>query len=625
MTMTKTAVLYARVSREEQVKGFSLRQQIEALRDHAAKHDYEVRGEIEDAGYPGDTLVRPGLDRVRDLVDTGEVSVVLAQDADRISREPMHRMILDEEATRHGCRWAALDDWGDGSHEGQLLKFMKGWVSKGERLKTAERTRRGSLRKVREGKLIKSRSPNYGFRFVGEKGDAYEVDEPKMAVVRRVFGMVADGASLHEVCRTLDVENVPSPTGGSWSRTQVRRIVLAEVYHPHAISDLRTMGVREDVLGRLDADALYGVWYYNRRDVATERVRENGEYRKTSRWTYRDPSEWIAVPVPDAGIGRETVGKAVSAISNNVALSRAGDRFWELSGGVTRCAECGSTFKTRRRKHDDGSGYYHYYVCRVANSGGGCGHKKNYRAEALERAVVGLVDSELFYDRATLERWIDAAMGENRPVRDPGVAERTCAKELAAVAKERDRLVRLYTTGRVGEADYDRLAAELDGREASARAELERARMDAERASASEANRREILEAYGTGLQLGLLWFPPHLRRQVYDALGLAVLVSPGAPEPGLEIEGSFSANIIRLTREVAQYAAALKDAEKRLHKEEREAPARGYATTVLEPDGTTATVRVPPGSQRVERLERKLTRVRDEQTPRPSRGAGRG
>jgi site-specific DNA recombinase len=173
---TPKAILYARVSTDERTKGFSLRQQLEALREYAARRGYEIVEEIEDSGYSGAELVRPGLDHVRDLVEAEGALVVLAQDADLITREPIHRMILGEEAAKHGARIVALDDWGDDSHEGQLLKFMRGWVSKGERLKTAERTRRGSLRKVREGKLIRSRMPNYGFDYE-ESGDHYLVDE----------------------------------------------------------------------------------------------------------------------------------------------------------------------------------------------------------------------------------------------------------------------------------------------------------------------------------------------------------------------------------------------------------------------------------------------------------------
>jgi predicted site-specific integrase-resolvase len=65
----KRAVLYTRVSTDEQARsGYSLAQQLEALRDYAAREGYEVLQEITDPGQSGVTLARPGLDRVRDLV-----------------------------------------------------------------------------------------------------------------------------------------------------------------------------------------------------------------------------------------------------------------------------------------------------------------------------------------------------------------------------------------------------------------------------------------------------------------------------------------------------------------------------------------------------------------------------
>jgi site-specific DNA recombinase len=80
--------------------------------------------EIRDEGWSGAYLERPGLDHVRDLVEGGEVRVVVAQDADRITREPAHRAFLDGEFERFGTRLVALDDWGDDSHEGELLKYL---------------------------------------------------------------------------------------------------------------------------------------------------------------------------------------------------------------------------------------------------------------------------------------------------------------------------------------------------------------------------------------------------------------------------------------------------------------------------------------------------------------------
>lgn len=67
------------------------------------------------------------MNRVRDLVAAGGVDVVLAQDADRITREPGDRSVLDLEAERRSCRWVALDDWGDDSHSERVkgLRLMQ--------------------------------------------------------------------------------------------------------------------------------------------------------------------------------------------------------------------------------------------------------------------------------------------------------------------------------------------------------------------------------------------------------------------------------------------------------------------------------------------------------------------
>src|SRR5829696_3000348 len=99
----KKAILYARVSTEEQARsGYSLAQQLEALREHAGCEGYEVLEEVMDRGQSGASLARPSLDRVRDLVAAGGVSIVLAQDRDRFAREPAYHYLLKREFEEHG-------------------------------------------------------------------------------------------------------------------------------------------------------------------------------------------------------------------------------------------------------------------------------------------------------------------------------------------------------------------------------------------------------------------------------------------------------------------------------------------------------------------------------------------
>ena len=65
----KRAVLYARVSTKEQAeKGYSMAQQLDALRSYCKREGIEVVGVYEDPGHSGAYLERPGLDSLRERV-----------------------------------------------------------------------------------------------------------------------------------------------------------------------------------------------------------------------------------------------------------------------------------------------------------------------------------------------------------------------------------------------------------------------------------------------------------------------------------------------------------------------------------------------------------------------------
>src|ERR671932_357354 len=186
---SRKAILSARVSTEEQARsGFSLAQQIEALREYAASEGFEVLEEVQDPGQSGASLERPGMDRVRDLVAAGGVSVVLAQDRDRFAREPAYHYLLRKEFEEHGTKIRALNDRGDESPEGELTDGILDQLAKFERAKLSERSRRGKMRKEREGKGMAGHRGKYGFR-LNDTPDGLVVDEAKMSVVRRIFRM----------------------------------------------------------------------------------------------------------------------------------------------------------------------------------------------------------------------------------------------------------------------------------------------------------------------------------------------------------------------------------------------------------------------------------------------------
>src|SRR5215203_2246061 len=220
----KRAILYARVSTEEQARsGYSLAQQMEALRQYAAREGYEVLEEVTDPGQSGASLERPGIDRVRDLVAAGGVSVVLAQDRDRFAREPAYLYILKEEFALKGCALRAMNGRGDESPEGELTDGVLDQLAKYERAKLMERGRRGKLQKARQGKIPGRWSPMGFFN----ADDGLVVDEGRMAHVRRMFRMVGvEGESMQAVKRIFERDGVGTQRGAEhWDATVIRRMI----------------------------------------------------------------------------------------------------------------------------------------------------------------------------------------------------------------------------------------------------------------------------------------------------------------------------------------------------------------------------------------------------------------
>jgi site-specific DNA recombinase len=258
------AILYARVSTDEQARsGYSLRQQIDRLREYAADEGYEVLEEVADAGYSGASLGRPGMDRVRDLVAEGGVSLVLAQDRDRFAREPAFVYLLREEFAENSCKLRSLNDRGDDSPEGELTDGILDQLAKFERAKMMERTRRGKQRKAQEGRITTTRAA-FGFDYNATR-DGYVINPEQMEVVRRIFYLAAvEKTTIYAIRQDLERRGLRTPSGKTgWDHSFIRGVLVNDLYKPHTFEEIRRI-VFPEVTARLDPEARYGVWWSGR-------------------------------------------------------------------------------------------------------------------------------------------------------------------------------------------------------------------------------------------------------------------------------------------------------------------------------------------------------------------------
>ena len=531
----KTAVLYARVSSDEQARtGYSLAQQVDALRTYAAAEGYEVLEEVSDPGQSGASLERPGMDRVRDLVAAGGVSVVLAQDRDRFAREPAYHYLLRREFEEHGTKTRALNDRGDESPEGELTDGILDQLAKFERAKTAERTRRGKIRKAREGKVIAGARPNYGFLYNAAR-DNYVVDGERMSVIKRIFRMIgAEGQTMHAVKRAFEREGVKPPLHGKyWSPKYIRECIRDDVYRSHTCEEVRKV-VAPEVAARLDPSLNYGIWWFNRRRTETRHVSETGpegrRYRRRIKVTDKPRSEWIAVPVPDSGIPREWVDATREAIKDNRRPSANSDRVWELSGGMLFCDECGNRMSVHTSvNHWNGEEVrYFYYRCPKRQRHGleACAHNTHYRATEREARVWEFV-SGLLRDPERLRAGLDEMIEQERAGSrgDPQREISLWLEKAAEAGRKRSGFQDMAAEGLITLDELRAKLAGLDETRRAAEAEIVHLRGRLERVEELERNRDTLLDDYTVLVPEALQELGPEERRQIYAMLRLRIAV----------------------------------------------------------------------------------------------------
>src|SRR3954464_9896711 len=201
---------YARVSSESQARDNTIASQVAALRERIAADGGQLEPDhaYADEGFSGSTLVRPSLERLRDVVASGAVERLYVHAPDRLARRHAHQALLMEEFRRAGVEVAFLNRPIGAGPEDDLLLQIQGVIAEYERAQILERGRRGRRHAARSGSVSALAGAPYGYRYITrERGGGvarFEVVPEEARWVRLIFAWVGlDRLSLREVCRRL--------------------------------------------------------------------------------------------------------------------------------------------------------------------------------------------------------------------------------------------------------------------------------------------------------------------------------------------------------------------------------------------------------------------------------------
>lgn len=377
-----TVAIYARVSSEHQAEAGTITSQLEELQAGLQEEGLALVEELcfLDEGYSGATLIRPGLERLRDVAATGAIDRLYVHSPDRLARKYAYQVLLVDEFQRCGIELVFLNhDIGKTPEEALLLQ-VQGMMAEYERAKIKERCRRGKLHAARQGVVAVLSGAPYGYRYFSAHesgGEArYEIVLEEARVVRQVFEWVGlERQSIGEVTRRLTSEGVPTRTGKTcWDRTTVWGILKNTAYiGKAAFGKTKTGPLRPRIRSPRGAQAV------PRRAYSTYDVPE---------------ADWISIAVPPI-VSTELFDAVQEQLAENKrrrASSKRGARY--LLQGLLVCKQCGYSFYGKpvsRRSSKGAKRDYAYYRCIETDAyrfgGHRICHNKQVRTDLLEEAV----------------------------------------------------------------------------------------------------------------------------------------------------------------------------------------------------------------------------------------------
>jgi DNA invertase Pin-like site-specific DNA recombinase len=446
--------LYDRLSTKAQAEeGYAGEGHLHELREHMKATGRRIVEEVpDDPGEKRWMHDRPGIRRIKELAQAGEIAEVWAWSWTRYGESPVPE-VLRIELAEHGVILRSLDDGGEGLG-GEIMRAVMGVLSRDEQRERVRRSRMGTRSKARQGRVVgNAPGPRYGFRRVrNESGRTvgYEVDPERMAVVGRIFGMLDAGAAIHAVQVALERDGVEPPRGRSprWARDTIRNMVREDSYLVHTPEELAALVAEglldEAVHSGLDREKPYGIAYFGRK--RTSYVSTRSKKRKV------EPvprSEWIAVPVSleGSGLERAKVERSRAAIADNRVPSKVGDHEYELSRGFLDCSDCGRAMTAAPRRFREKGTAFHYYYCAKNHKARGllpeCPNRKSHEAFALEYHA-GLLFEESVSQETLLALYDQAIEQQNGSGNESGLSERRTAltERLATLAAMRDKFQR---------------------------------------------------------------------------------------------------------------------------------------------------------------------------------------
>ena len=455
----KTSALYARVSTSGQEKEQTINSQIAEIVSKAQGDGSAIDQSLQyvDDGWSGELLARPALDNLRDAVRNKTFDTLYLYDLGRLSRNFLNQLILKKELTEAGIKIVSLHDINGENPESLLAQNVMGLFHDYERIKIAERFRRGKLYKAKSGILFGWQAP-YGYKYIKgeEKGmGQFKIVPHEAEILKTIFQLVGiEGITIRQVIKRLYEQKLyPRKSKNKyWSTSTLSRRLRDETY--------------------------IGVTHYNKsKSIVPENPVKNEKYKKIKKSSrHNNPKDqWLAIKVEPI-IEKELFIAVQKQLILNDSFAMRNKKNNYLLSGLAYCT-CG------QRRAGEGNSKTHnlYYRCtdRVLRYPlpKEC-HNKGVNATVIDARVWSTI-VELLSDRKLIEKQFEIWKSkQTQPATDTNFLKTELDKQLGIFGAQKKRYLEAYGEGAITLLQYKEQVQAIQDKKTTILTKLQRVSTD---------------------------------------------------------------------------------------------------------------------------------------------------
>lgn len=205
---------YVRVSTKKQVKGYSMKLQIQKIKDYCKLHEYELVDIFEDKGISGMSIdKREGYQSMLGFIENNRVDGVVVFSLSRLGRRMRDVVDFMEELKYYGKTFYSIKEGLSNDDKiGGLIMNILSSINQFEVEQTQERIRDVKREKKSKG-LVYGRL-QYGYDNVDGK---LVRNEYEFKTIKRIKNLRSRGHSWKRIADRLNSDNVPTKNNGVWN------------------------------------------------------------------------------------------------------------------------------------------------------------------------------------------------------------------------------------------------------------------------------------------------------------------------------------------------------------------------------------------------------------------------